>query len=100
VKVQPLIEVVSQLTSLPDELFICARRPWAHRSETVLVPFPEDLQVPAAVTEAGFEYYLEVSTAREVLEGFLERYPSLEQVADFLTFYAENDAFPEWAYEI
>lgn len=90
----PLIDVVARLSSLPDEHFICVRRPWGPNSETILVPYPDDLRIPVAITESGFEYYLEVSTAREVLEGFLERSPSLAQITDFLTFYAENDAFP------
>jgi hypothetical protein len=98
VQSQPLIEVIAQLGSLPEEHFICVRRPWRHHAETVLVPYHEDLRIPAAITEAGFEYYLEVSTAREVLEGFLERSPSLEQIVDYLTFYAENDAFPALSY--
>jgi len=99
-EVRPLIEVVAQLNALPDEHFICVRRPWGQRSDTVLVPYPEDLRIPVAIAEAGFAYYLEVSTAREVLEGFLERSPSLQQITDFLTFYAEHDAFAPWSYEV
>ncbi len=92
-----LIDVMSQLDVLPDETYICVRRPWDHEAESLLVPYPEDLRIPADVLAQGFEYFLEVSTAREVLEGFLERKPTLEQVTDFVTYYAEYDAFPEWA---
>ena len=92
-----LIDVLSQLDALPEETFICVRRPWSHEAETLLVPYPEDWRVPAEVLAQGFEYFLEVSTTREVLEGFLERNPTMEQVTDFVTYYAEFDAFPEWA---
>ena len=92
-----LIDAISQLKELPEETFICVRRPWGHDADTLLVPFTEDLRIPSEVLAQGFEYYLEVSTAHEVLESFLDRKPSLDQIVDFLTFYAENDAFPDWA---
>jgi hypothetical protein len=90
-----LREAVSQLSALPEATFICARRPWGPASEVRLVPFPEDLRIPEEVKEAGFEYFLEVSTALEILEGFLPHKPTPEQVTNFVIYYAENDAFPE-----
>ena len=50
------------------------------------------------MTDAGFKYFLGVSTAREVLEVFQGREPSLEEKIDCLLYYAENDAFPGWVY--
>jgi hypothetical protein len=97
VKTLRLIDVVAQLPELGDALFICVRRPWGHDAETVLVPYPEDLGIPAAVKDAGFNYFLEVATAREILSEFQARSPSLEQSTDFVIYYAENDAFPAWA---
>ena len=94
------LEVIAKLNDLPDETFICARRPWTHDSETKLIPFPEDLRIPEEVKSEGYEYFLEVSTAKEILEGFLERKPSLEQIADFIIYYAENDAFLEWSHSV
>jgi hypothetical protein len=92
-----LREVIAQLDSLPGETYICARRPWAGDCEAVLVPFSEDLRIPEEVKELGFEYFLEVSTANEVLEGFLKVRSTSEQIFDFVLYYAEYDAFPEWA---
>lgn len=89
-----LIEIVSKLNDLPKETFICVRRPWNYDAESMLVPFPDDLCIPKEVKAQGYEYFLEVSTAREILEGFLSSKPSLEQITDFVIFYAENDAFP------
>ena len=95
-----VIEVINKLNTLPEETFICAKRPWARDAEAVLVPFPEDLRIPEEVKSQGYEYFLEVSTANEILEGFLSRKPSLEQITDFVIHYAENDAYPEWAMNV
>lgn len=95
-----LTEVIGQLSTLPSETYICVRRPWNQDSEAVLVPFPPDLRIPAAVQESGFEYFLEVSTANEILESFLKVSPTPSQVFDFVLYYAEYDAFPEWANEL
>lgn len=95
-----LSEVINQLSTLPTETYICVCRPWNHDSEAVLVPFPPDLRIPAQVQESGFEYFLEVSTAIEILEPFLAVSPTPLQVFDFVLYYAENDAFPDWANEL
>jgi len=95
-----LKEVIAELSALPVETYICARRPWTGESEAALVPFPEDLQIPAEVKERGFEYFLEVSTVNEVLEGFMKFSPTPAQIFDFVLYYAENDAFPDWASEL
>ena len=95
-----LEEVIAKLQELPEATFICARKPWNHGCEAVVVPFPEDLRIPETITNAGYEYFLEVSTANEILEGFLERKPTLRQTTDFIIYYAEHDAFPQWADQI
>lgn len=95
-----LTEVINQLSALPSETYVCVRRPWGHDSEAVLVPFPPDLRIPAEVQECGFEYFLEVSTANKILEPFLAAGPTPSQVFDFVLYYAENDAFPDWANEL
>ena len=95
-----LTEVINQLSALPSETYICVRRPWNRDSDAVLVPFPPDLRIPTEVQERGFEYFLEVSTANEILEPLLAVSPTLSQVFDFVLYYAENDAFPDWANEL
>jgi len=52
------------------------------------------------VQKSGFEYFLEVSTANEILEPFLVANPTPLQIFDFVLYYAENDAFPDWANEL
>ena len=95
-----LIEVIGKLSDIPEDTFICVKRPWSSESEVVLSPFAEDLSIPLEVKSQGYEYFLEVSTAREIIEGFIEHQPTLEQITDFIIFYAENDAYPEWAMKI
>jgi hypothetical protein len=95
-----LEDVISQLHELPEATFICARRPWNYASDVVLIPFPDDLRIPDVVKAEGYEYFLEVSTAKEILEGFIERKPTLRQTTDFVVHYAEYDAFPQWAEQI
>lgn len=95
-----LQQVISEIFSLPEDTFICARKPWSRNSESVLVPYPEDLCIPAHVKADGFEYFLEIYTVREILEPFLEHNPTSEQVFDFVLYYAEYDAFPDWANEL
>jgi hypothetical protein len=90
-----LEEVISQLHQIAEKTFICARRPWNHTSDVALVPFSDDLRVPDAIKAEGYEYFLEVSTAKEILEGFIQRNPTLRQTTDFVIYYAENDAFPQ-----
>ena len=99
-KTMQLIEVLSNLDALPDDAFVCARKPWAPNSEIKLVTYQNDLQVPDSVKAQGFEYFLEVETIREILEGFLPYSPSLKQIVDFVLYYAEYDAFPGWANEL
>lgn len=93
-------EVINKLSALPSETYICVRRPWGHNSEAVLVPFPPDLRIPAEVQEGGFKYFLEVSTANEILRLFLAAAPTPSQVFDFVLYYAESDAFPDWANQL
>jgi len=90
-----LHEAIAHLSAVPEATFICAQRPWSPASEVRLIPFPEDLRIPDAVKAEGFEYFLEVSTALEILEGFLAQKPTPAQVTRLVIYYAENDAFPE-----
>jgi len=92
-----LINVVAQLSELDDELCIFVRQPWGREADAVLMRLSDDFSVPAEIKDTGFSYFLEVSVALEILEQFLLRSPSLEQITDSVIYYAENDAFPEWA---
>lgn len=90
-----LADIVALLDTSDDSLCIVAKRPWTVDSEAKLVCFNDDFRVPEEARAAGYEYFLEVSTARdEVLSGPVAL--SDEQKVEAIIYYAENDAFPEW----
>lgn len=90
-----LAEIVRSLESVDDSLCIVAKRPWTSDSEAMLVAFTEDFRISKDILSGGYEYFLEVSIAREeVLSGPLSL--SHEQQLAAVIYYAENDAYPEW----
>ena len=46
----------------------------------------------------GFEYFLEVSLAKEVLSVFGARQPTDAERCRLLLYYAMHDAYPDWVY--
>jgi hypothetical protein len=94
-----LLDVASSLPLLDDDQFIGVRQPWTEGSECLLTPIPPDLRFPVEARAQGFEYFLEVHTAKEICEVFGGRPVTPLQVAKLLVFYAQNDAFPDWAYD-
>jgi hypothetical protein len=55
--------------------------------------------VPVDVRTEGFEYFLEVHIAREVLEVLVERDVALDRRVSLLIHYAEHDAYPDWIHD-
>ena len=90
-----LAEIVSTLESADDSLCIVAMRPWTGESEAKLVSLTEDFRIPEEALSAGYEYFLEVSTARDdVLSGPVALSGAQRLAA--IIYYAEYDAYPEW----
>ena len=90
-----LADIVTGLETADDSLCIVATRPWTGDSEAKLVRFTDDFRVPEEARSAGYEYFLEVSVARdEVLSGPVAL--SDDQKIAAVIYYAENDACPEW----
>jgi hypothetical protein len=94
-----LQEALDRIDQLSDDDVIFARTPWTLDSDAEIGPLDADLRVPVAITQRGLAYFLEASTANEVLEVFGDREPTAEQRRRLLMFYAEHDAFPDWVYE-
>jgi hypothetical protein len=46
--------------------------------------------------DRGFEYFLEVDLAKELLEHFSSKLRSAAERRNLIIHYAENDAFPDW----
>jgi len=95
-----LQKVVSDIDLLPESTYICVREPWEKSSETILVPYTENFDIPNEVKTQGFKYFLEVDTLREILEPFLVVNPTSDQIFEFVLYYAMYDAFPDWSFEL
>jgi hypothetical protein len=94
-----LLDIVAKLDSLPEDVMICAKRPWGPSAEAWVGPPGDNFGVPPHVRSAGYEYFLEVFVANEVLEVLKESaQQSVEAKLRLLLFYAENDSFPDWVY--
>lgn len=93
-----LREAVEELDTLGRERVLFVRRPWGPASECVSEPLTESYGIPSAVRDAGFEYFLEVPTAREVLGVLGQRRSNLDSAVQLLLHYAEHDAYPDWVY--
>lgn len=91
--------VLDQVTSLDDEMCIFAKKPWSLDSEAIVGRLEgNEFRIPQDFLDEGFEYFLEVHVAKEVLE-VLDGHPeTAEMKRNLLLFYAENDAYPEWVY--
>lgn len=90
-----LADIIANMEAIDDSLCIVARRPWTHDAEAKVVKFTDDCRIPDDVLSDRYEYFLEVSIARDDVVGEL-RSLSVSQRVEACIFYAENDAYPEW----
>jgi len=91
-----LHDAVARLEELDGEDMFYVRRPWTADADCVVARYDG---ATGASSHDGMDYFLEASTAREVLAVFDGRATTLEERIRLLIFYAENDAFPDWVYE-
>jgi hypothetical protein len=91
-----LRDVLIKVDTLDRDDVIFARRPWTLASECVVRPLDSEFGVPLDLKEAGFEYFLDVPVALEVLEVFGDKPPTEDEKLRILLHYAQNDAYPEW----
>jgi hypothetical protein len=94
-----LADIVNELSGVAEDQIICARRPWSTLAEILVVVPDDNLSVPGEVESAGFEYFLEVFVARDVLQVFGDKPVTLDDKIRLLVYYAENDAYPDWVYQ-
>lgn len=95
-----LSDAIDQLLSEGDSAVIFAKKPWELNSEAEIGELDENCRVPAEIKDRGFAYFLEAPTAREVLEVFGNYKASGSQIRALLIYYAENDAYPQWVYDL
>lgn len=90
-----LLGVVSELGRFNDELTIYARKPWTRDSAAILEMEPEEGGLPARAVDGGFDYFIEVFIAAEILGDWsrsLPTPPSEQEMCDVLIRYAIYDA--------
>jgi hypothetical protein len=95
-----LQEALDRVEQLDDMQVVFAKRPWSLEAETLIGRLDSESRVPKALADQGFDYFLDVAMARQVLEVFERRKPTEEERRALLLYYAENDAYPSWVYEI
>ncbi len=89
-----LKDILCEVQALDDDAVIYARRPWRFDSEAEVHAFVADFSVSAEMKGRGLDYFLEVSVAKEVLDGFKQPQSTEAERCELLIYYAENDAFP------
>jgi hypothetical protein len=90
-----LIEAIRDLDSFGDEATIYAAEPWNESSTVIVALEPAAGGPPTQAAEHGLRYFLEVSIARDFLEGWigsLGAEPTLEEKCARLIKYAITDA--------
>ena len=63
-----LIDAIRHVDDESEDMTICARRPWRADSDACLVRVPAMSKIPKQVIDDGYEYFLEDSVLREILE--------------------------------
>lgn len=94
-----LENALDQIHKMQDDEVIFAHKPWTLDSEADVGLLDNDFRVPKAISDRGFAYFLEATVAKEVLEVFGDREPTLDERRALLMYYAEHDAYPDWVYK-
>lgn len=90
-----LLDVVKKLAKLDEDHTIYAVEPWTWESEACVAMEPDDEDIPSKASKIGAKYFIEVSIAKEFLEGWVESEgltPSDRERCDRLIHYAIYDA--------
>jgi hypothetical protein len=92
--VKKLLQLVEQIGALDEDDVIFARPEFSADSDAATYPLTADDRVPEEPKKLGLHYFLEVSIAREVLEGLTSGKSSmtLREQCERLIQYAINDA--------
>jgi len=70
-QIASLGDVIGKLSEFDNEDTIYASEPWTEQSEAMVAREPDAGGLPSEVSDAGMKYFLEVSIAREFIEGWL-----------------------------
>lgn len=91
-----LIELLMQTEHWNDDVTVYVERPWSCDAEAILVSPAPNVTLPVERQGRAFDYFLETSVAREVMDGYATSDEgagaSQAQRCERLIGYAENDA--------
>lgn len=89
--------MIGLIKEIPSDLVICAVQPWTKDSWCILTGLTSQGGIPEEIKQTKYEYFLEISVAREIMVvvGGCEIPPN--RLTEFLIHYAANDGFPDWA---
>jgi len=75
---------------------VVAKRPFTWGCEAVVVEFTSDYRVPEEALAEGFEYFLSVEDAHDLLAQMRGKRCSDRTRMEFVCHYATCDAYPAW----
>ena len=90
-----LAEAIRGLDGLDEDHTLFVRRPWTPDAECIVESLDEEYRVPAAITAAGYSYFLDVSVLRELFDSPPARSASHEERVSAAIHYAVHDAPPQ-----
>lgn len=93
-----LQQALDEIGQLKDDEVIFARKPWDMSSDAVVGKLDTDLRVPKAISDQGYEYFIDAPVASEVLGVLAGRRCTPQERRELLLYYAVNDAYPDWVY--
>ena len=89
---------LDRIESLELDEVVFAKRPWTLETESEIGRLDDDNGVPPSVSNRGFDYFIDVPTALEVLEVLSTRDATPSDKRELLLHYGEFDAYPSWVY--
>ena len=95
-----LQQAILDVLDSDDEAVIFAKCPWTAESDSVISTLTESHGIPEEMKKSGFDYFLEKEYVENLLVFRSRRRISIEQFVDLVIFYASNDAYPSWIFDI
>lgn len=95
-----LSKAIEKVIDADDSNVIFAEKPWQFDSNAIIDNLDDNYGVPQHICDAGFEYFLESELIHELAEIKSKGNISLEKLIEFIIYYAEYDAYPDWANEL
>lgn len=93
-KLDEAIEDMIRKSDVNNVVF--AKKPWGFESEAIIGALDINDRVPQDIKDAGYEYFLEGEIINDLIQAIASKSFGSLKLIEFIIFYAENDAYPEW----